>query len=1119
MRRIVGLVCACLLGVVAVSAQQPQGVKRPRFHKPADQQAVAPVVTITTPTANSTFSQTSAAVALSGTCAGCATLVWGDGTLSDQPVSGLADWTIASSASAQTVFQDTFTDTVKQNANLHTPSIGTGWAEAVDTLGTLAMQVRTTGDANPTGSDSTGTNTLIWIATPNPAISGTNYDVSLELMPGAYGPSSTSQQGIVFGYADADNYCALVLRSSVQSPDVHLVKHVAGVITELGAGANVGPLNGQVYKITVRTGGIVTVYLNDAQIYTATDTFCDNAVGVGIGWGALRNSTGTSISTSALFGSFSVDDQDSSSGIALDAAPSTKTITVTGCDATTPTPLCGSDTIAITRTASDTTAPAITILSPQPSGTYNAAAATLTVSGTSSDNVGVSSVTCAYNGGSCGGSVTGTTSWSVNVSLTSGTHNLVLTATDAAMNTATATLAVNYTPADVTAPTVVISTNGGSNFTSATSPVALAGTAADTGGSGLLNVTYACTASSGTATGTSSWSATVLLSPGANACSATAHDVAGNPSTADTITITYTGTLTIVTASLSPATEDVAMNARTLVASGGVLPLTWDNNGAGTTLNDGDAQCAGMTISSAGVISGTPTTTGTCNFTAKVTDSAGSPATATKALAIVIQAAGATGPNSFFDDARMRSDFFKGYSLRQKPDGSSGGSASNSAYDYKYQLATTAAAGTSQDGFVGVGCPQAGTSWSYGQQSSSDASADAHPHAQDAAKATQQPFVYPGNCNTIAGTTGQLTRALSATLNADGTALSTVAGADRIQITGPVAGNMAEGNRAQMIENEITFRRICTVAEGGNGSTRVLVATNEVCVTRGAFGTTIAAHAIGTYMKISGNQLQGGLTLPISDFPSRTVTNPGTTGGHTWLLVQDFFWTDDYMRNHGWNNGKKTMVLHPTYRSKLFEPSIFFTCGSGKTAGGTIPGCDLTNDIGRVFVRAYNSNNSTCNGCTDWDNSNGNTLGESVGINSEDIDLENDFVIRPNKWVRIWIYVDQVDDDWDLISMYMADETTPMVRVAPPYKWSIEGQNPVGTGVISGTTVRSDNIIHWHYPEGDSSTEFGVGFDALGVPATLASYTRNFFVLKDPPAPASWNAEGLDAQPIAAPVN
>src|SRR6185503_11847166 len=56
---------------------------------------------------------------------------------------------------------------------------------------------------------------------------------------------------------------------------------------------------------------------------------------------------------------------------------------------------------------------------------------------------------------------------------------------------------------------------------------------------------------------------------------------------------------------------------------------------------------AGLNLSGAGLISGTPTAPGTSNFTVRVTDNPG--ATATRALSIVVNAGGGGGPlNSEF---------------------------------------------------------------------------------------------------------------------------------------------------------------------------------------------------------------------------------------------------------------------------------------------------------------------------------------------------------------------------------------------------------------------------------------------------------------------------------------
>lgn len=84
-------------------------------------------------------------------------------------------------------------------------------------------------------------------------------------------------------------------------------------------------------------------------------------------------------------------------------------------------------------------------------------------------------------------------------------------------------------------------------------------------------------------------------------------------------------TLAVATTSLSGGVTTVAYS-QSLAAAGGVPPYTW-------ALNSGVLP-AGLSLSSAGVISGTPTATGTSSFTVKVTDSASHTATATLSIAV-----------------------------------------------------------------------------------------------------------------------------------------------------------------------------------------------------------------------------------------------------------------------------------------------------------------------------------------------------------------------------------------------------------------------------------------------------------------------------------------------------
>jgi hypothetical protein len=119
-----------------------------------------------------------------------------------------------------------------------------------------------------------------------------------------------------------------------------------------------------------------------------------------------------------------------------------------------------------------------------------------------------------------------------------GTNVLTVTARDAAGNTGTDTLTVTLN--DTTPPTVAFtSPTSGATYSTGSPLLTLGGTASDN--VGVTQVTWANSrGGSGTATGTTSWTASgIVLLLGTNVLTVTARDAAGNSST-DTLTVTLT---------------------------------------------------------------------------------------------------------------------------------------------------------------------------------------------------------------------------------------------------------------------------------------------------------------------------------------------------------------------------------------------------------------------------------------------------------------------------------------------------------------------------------------------------------------------------------------------------
>ena len=124
--------------------------------------------------------------------------------------------------------------------------------------------------------------------------------------------------------------------------------------------------------------------------------------------------------------------------------------------------------------SADVTNPVATITGPTSAATLATTTTPLaSLSGTASDNVGVTQVTWVNDRGGSG-TATGTTSWSVsNIALSSGANVLTVTARDAAGNLGTDVLTVTYTPPDTTLPVATITgPTSAATFATTTTPLA-----------------------------------------------------------------------------------------------------------------------------------------------------------------------------------------------------------------------------------------------------------------------------------------------------------------------------------------------------------------------------------------------------------------------------------------------------------------------------------------------------------------------------------------------------------------------------------------------------------------------------------------------------------------------
>ncbi|MDD5686204.1 MAG: Ig-like domain-containing protein, partial [Elusimicrobia bacterium] len=192
--------------------------------------------------------------------------------------------------------------------------------------------------------------------------------------------------------------------------------------------------------------------------------------------------------------------------------------------------------ITVTCTPPDTTPPSIVITSPANSATLTASL--LTISGTASDNIGLSKVEVKLGAGGTYASATGTNPWSGSVTLVGGSNTIYAKATDTTGNITETSITVTYVP-DTTPPTIAITSpaNGAAITTAAL--ITISGTAGDNIGINKVEVKLGAGGTYASATGTNPWNSSVTLVSGSNTIYAKATDTSNN-TTETSITVTYT---------------------------------------------------------------------------------------------------------------------------------------------------------------------------------------------------------------------------------------------------------------------------------------------------------------------------------------------------------------------------------------------------------------------------------------------------------------------------------------------------------------------------------------------------------------------------------------------------
>jgi hypothetical protein len=288
----------------------------------------------------------------------------------------------------------------------------------------------------------------------------------------------------------------------------------------------------------------------------------------------------------------------------------------------------GNVQIATITVSYDTALPTVKIKGPTATGSYSTNAANVALSGTSSDDISVASVTWSNAAKATAGTAAGTTSWSAAaIELAPGDNLITVTATDQVGNTATDTITVTYDPQPPTVAITAPSSTG--TYNTAVTPVNLSGTAGAFIGSSITPVsvtqvawTNLTTGGSGVATlGSGTWAASVPLTTGSNGIQVVASDGAGNTAV-DSITVVYDPAAPLVVIT-TPTTLPTYVTANSPLVLGGsalddvgVSSVTWLSDAAVTP-------SSGAALGASSWSSSIPLAVGTNNITVTATNVVG----------------------------------------------------------------------------------------------------------------------------------------------------------------------------------------------------------------------------------------------------------------------------------------------------------------------------------------------------------------------------------------------------------------------------------------------------------------------------------------------------------------
>ena len=386
----------------------------------------APQISVSSPTTGNSYATDTATIAVSGTASdnsGVVRVTWNNDRGGSGTASGTNTWTASGIQLSEGENTLTFSaEDASGNVGRYTLSVTRTVSDP--TVSTYQLTLSRSSDrSNPVSlSNQTISDGVYVFVTPEDNISQVVFSIDgqQQYRTENYAPYDLGEPFDTSALNDGSHTISALVR--LQDGTQQTISAVCSVANGTTVSDSSAP------QITVTSPTYSSTYQTGATTLTVNGTATDNVGVVRVTWTNNRGGSGTASGT----GSWSV------AGIQLQEGENR--LVFTAVDAANNT---GQTTLTVTRTTADTVAPTVQITSPTTNSSYSAGwSSRVDLSGTASDNVGVTRVTWQNSNGQSG-TASGTGNWSVNdIPLDRGTNTITITAFDSEGNSGTDTLTV-----------------------------------------------------------------------------------------------------------------------------------------------------------------------------------------------------------------------------------------------------------------------------------------------------------------------------------------------------------------------------------------------------------------------------------------------------------------------------------------------------------------------------------------------------------------------------------------------------------------------------------------------------------------------------------------------------